>query len=164
MWAETRPDNADADYEHDLDAADGAMVELFADYDVWRVYIDPQQIEPLVERWQGRWGDKRIFTWLTNRPRQIAHAVRRYADALAARELSHDGGALLATHIANAVRRDVNSRDDDGRPLWTIAKDGRHSARKIDAAIAAVLAWEARSDALSAGALKPKKPATAVLL
>lgn len=34
-------------------------------------------------------------------------------------------------------------------------KDGRHSPRKIDAAMAAVLSWEARADAVAAGALKP---------
>ncbi|MDQ3722070.1 MAG: phage terminase family protein [Actinomycetota bacterium] len=152
VWAETRPEGAPEDYEHDLDAADGAMVELFERWQVWRAYIDPQWIEILVERWLGRWGDKRVFQWFTNRPRQIATAVRRYADALAAGELTHDGGELLAAHVTNAVRRDVNARDDDGRRLWTIAKAGRHSPRKIDAAMAAVLSWEARSDAKRDGA------------
>jgi hypothetical protein len=49
------------------------------------------------------------------------------------------------------VRRDVPHRDDSGRPLWTLAKDGRHSPRKIDAAMAAVLSWEARHDAKREG-------------
>ena len=46
----------------------------------------------------------------------------------------------------------MNVRDQDGRPLWTIAKDGRHSPRKIDAAMAGVLSWEARTDARREGA------------
>jgi len=47
------------------------------------------------------------------------------------------------------VRRNVNARDDDGRPLWTLAKSA--PGRKIDAAMALVLAWEARRDAVAAG-------------
>jgi hypothetical protein len=151
VWAETRPEHADDDYEHDLDAADGAMVETFSRFDVWRCYIDPQWIDPLVERWQGRWGDRKVLDWYTNRPRQASHAVARFADAIASGELSHDGDPILTAHVANAVRRDVPARDDSGRPLWTLAKDGRHSPRKIDAAMAAVLSWEARHDAKREG-------------
>jgi hypothetical protein len=36
--------------------------------------------------------------------------------------------------------------------MWTISKDRVDSPRKIDAAMAAVLSWEARGDAISSGA------------
>jgi hypothetical protein len=50
-----RPLSAPHDYEHPFDEVDGAMVDLFEEFDVWRVYIDPQYIDYLVEIWQGRW-------------------------------------------------------------------------------------------------------------
>lgn len=53
MWpvaVETRPEDADDEYRHDLDAIDGAVTDAFERYAVVRFYIDPQYIEPLVER------------------------------------------------------------------------------------------------------------------
>jgi phage terminase large subunit-like protein len=50
-------------------------------------------------------------------------------------QVGHDGDARLARHIANAVLRDTA---DGGY----ITKDGTNSPRKIDAAIAAVVAHE----------------------
>ena len=146
-----RPEHAGDDYEHDFELVDGAMVELFDRFDVWRVYCDPQRIEGLVERWQGRWTAKRVLEWHTNRPKQIAHAVRNYRVAVGAGDMTHDGDATFARHIANARKRQLDVKDDDGRPMWSLQKDRRGSPRKIDAAMAAVLAWEARGDAIAAG-------------
>jgi hypothetical protein len=42
--------------------------------------------------------------------------------------------------------------DDDGRPMWIIEKP--EERRKIDGAMAGCLSWEARRDALQAGAQK----------
>ena len=90
-----RPEHVDEDdYEHPLDDVDAVLVEAFERWEVWRVYVDPQHIETLLERWQGRWGDKRVLPWYTNRPRQIAAAVRNYEDAVGAGDLSHDGGDI----------------------------------------------------------------------
>jgi hypothetical protein len=153
-----RPELADDDYEHDFEAADGALIEAFERFNVWRVYIDPQRIEKLVERWQGRWnkGSKPVvIEWHTNRPKQICYAVRNYRAAQTAGDLTHDGDSVMAAHIANARKFATNVKDDDGRPMWTLSKDRPGSPNKIDAAMAGVLAWEARGDAIAAGA-KPK--------
>ncbi len=45
--------------------------------------------------------------------------------------------------------------DDDGRPMWVIEKP--ETRRKIDAAMAGCLAWEARRDAQQAGAKKKQR-------
>jgi hypothetical protein len=42
--------------------------------------------------------------------------------------------------------------------VWLIRKDRADSPRKIDLAMAAVLSWEARSDAVAAGVLAESKP------
>jgi hypothetical protein len=71
-----RPKDAPDDYEHPLADVDAALSETFRDFHVWRAYVDPQYIEDWVDRWRGRWGEKRVLEWRTNRPRQAAWAVR----------------------------------------------------------------------------------------
>jgi hypothetical protein len=148
-----RPVDAGDDYEHDLSAVDGAVTETLERFTVWRAYCDDQYIAHLIERWQNRFGERRFITWHTNRPRQIAWAVRRFEEAIAAGDLSHDANPVLAAHIRHARRRLVTVLDDNERQMHTLSKAAIKSPLKIDAAMAAVLSWEARSDALAAGAV-----------
>jgi hypothetical protein len=62
----------------------------------------------------------------------------------------------MARHMKNAVRSKVNVYDDDHRQMHTVSKDRPDSPRKIDAAPAAVISWEARQDAIAAG-VKPRR-------
>jgi hypothetical protein len=149
-----RPENAPDDYEHDFERADGALREAFERWNVWRVYIDPQRIEHLVERWSNRWAAKRIVEWLTYRPRHIAWAIREYEQAIGAGTLSHDGNPVFERHVGNARRRELTVKDDRERLMHTLSKDSIRSPRKIDAAMAAVLSWKARGDALEAGIVR----------
>jgi hypothetical protein len=149
-----RPEDAPDDYEHDFDRADGAVQGAFERFKVWRVYIDPQRIEHLVERWSNRWGSKRVVEWLTYRPRHIAWAIREYEQAIGAGTLSHDGNPAFERHVANARRRELTVKDDRERLMHTLSKDSIRSPRKIDAAMAAVLSWKARGDALEAGIVR----------
>jgi hypothetical protein len=147
-----RPDTAGDDYEHDFERADGVMIDAFDLFRVWRVYTDDQWITDLVDRWQGRWGEKRIVRWHTNRPRQMAWAVRNYTQAVGASDMSHDGHPVFARHIKNARRQKVNVLDDQNRQMHILAKDRPDSPRRKDVADAAVLSWECRGDAIAAGA------------
>jgi hypothetical protein len=149
-----RPEDAPDDYEHDLARADGAMREAFERFVVWRVYIDPQRIEHLVEQWANRWGAKRVVEWLTYRPRAIAWAIREFEQAIGSGSVSHDGNPVFERHVANARKRELTVRDDRERFMHTLSKDASRSPRKIDAAMAAVISWKARSDALEAGIVR----------
>lgn len=155
-----RPDDADDDYEHDFDAVDEAMLAAADRWTFWRVYVDPQHIGVLVDRWKGRWGDKTVLEWFTYRDRPIGFAVRAFAEAIGAGDLSHDGDPVFAQHVANAVKRPLRVRDNEGHPLFTLAKP--KDRRKIDAAMAAVLSWEARGDAIAAGAGEKKRKSRVV--
>ncbi len=146
-----RPEHAGADYEHDFDAVDGAMVEVFDRFHVWRAYVDPQWIDHLLDTWQGRWGDKRVVGWHTNRPRQMAWAVRNFTDALGNRDVPHDGDPVCLQHIKNAHRQAVNVLDDKQQKMHILAKDRPDSPRKIDGADASVVSWECRGDAIASG-------------
>lgn len=152
-----RPPAADDNYEHDFDAVDAAMIELFDRFQVWRVYIDPQKIETLVNRWAGRWGQTRILEWFTKRPTAMCWAVHNYQAAIAAGDLTHPGDEVMTRHIGNAVRVHKNVFDDEGRPLHWIEKPKVAGPPLcIDTAVAAVISWEARGDAIAAGA-RPKR-------
>lgn len=148
-----RPPDAGEDYEHDQARADGAMLDAFERFNVWRVYIDDQWIDHLVSLWMNRWGSKRIVVWHTYRPRQIAWAIREYEQAIASGDIAHDGSELFLRHIANARRRMLTVRDDHERFMHTLAKPADKSPLKIDAAMAAVLSWKACTDAREAGAV-----------
>ena len=148
-----RPADAGDDYEHDLEALDEAMLSAFEEFEVWRVYVDPQHIGTLVDRWQGRWGKDRVIEWFTYRDRPIGFAVRNFTVALNTGEVTNDGDPVHARHIAAAVKRPLRIRDDQRKPLHTLEKP--KDRRKIDASMGSVLSWEARGDAIAAGA-KPK--------
>jgi hypothetical protein len=155
-----RPDDAGPDYEHPKHEVDGVVQEAFETYSVWRLYADDQWIESLIERWQNRFGEKRVVVWRTNRPRQIAWAVRNFEQAIhsAEGELTHSGDETLTRHVQNSRKRKLTVDDDRQRPMHTLAKPAHHSPLKIDGAMAAVLAWEARGDAIAARVVQTYEP------
>ncbi len=156
-----RPAGAGPDYEHPLAEVKEAIRDLESRHHIWRAYCDPQYIETLVDELAGTYGEKRYVRWRTDRSRVMAHAVRKFASAIRSADFAHSGDLTLTQHIRNSRRRPARVLDDKGRPMWTIAKDGMNSPRKIDAAVASILAWEARNDAVAAGATVPKKRAAA---
>lgn len=147
-----RPAWAGEDYEHPFGEIDAAVQDAFDEWNVWRMYIDPQYIDYLVEIWHGRWGDKRVFTWPTNRLRPACWMIRNYTDAMVSGDVTHVGDEAFTRHVKNAVRRKQNVYDDDHRPMWTISKDRQDSPNKIDGAMGGALSWEARGDAIAADA------------
>lgn len=149
------PDFID-DWEVDIEAVNNVVEEAFRRWQVWRMYCDPPYWESLVAEWAGRFGEARVVEWWTNRRKAMAYAIKAYETAITAGELLHDGNPHLKRHIGNAVRKILNMRDEEGHPLWTIYKERPDSPHKIDAAMAAILSWEARSDALAAGQGKPR--------
>ena len=150
LWE--KPTELDVEYwEVDADDVDGAMAEAMETYQVWRAYCDPPYWETTVADWAGRFGKERVVEWWTNRPKQMAYAIKQFNTAVASGDLLHDGSADYRRHIGNAVRKYLRIRDEDGKPLWTIYKERSDSPHKIDAAMAGILSWEARNDALTAG-------------
>ena len=99
--------------------------------------------------WDERWPGK-VVEWPTRNLNRIYYAVRAYQEAIANGEIGHDGDSDFVRHITNAGRNEVNSMDEEGRKKFRLAKLAEH--RKYDAAIAAVLSWQARLDAIKKGA------------
>lgn len=140
-----------ATWEVPIREVDGIVADTFARYSVARMYCDPPKWESWIATWASRYGEKRVTEWWTNRRRPMAYAIRSYVGAIGAGELSHDGDKQFLTHLANARRLGTNLVDEQGVPLWILRKERPDSPNKIDAAMAAILSWEARNDALTAG-------------
>lgn len=143
------------DWEVPVEEVDGAVTDAFERWNVVRMYCDPPKWESWVAAWAGRYDDKRVVEWWTNRRRPMAYAIRSFVGAMDAGELSHDGDAQLADHIGNARQQSTNLVDEEEKPLSILRKERPDSPKKIDGAVAAILAWEARNDAIAAGAGGP---------
>lgn len=135
------------------------------EFTVVRAYGDPPHWASEIETWQRDYVDPRTrkpvwVAWETYRAKQMAEALDRFHTAVSTAtfiggelrsEISHDGDGRLAAHVANARRREDRSH-------LTIEK--RSQIEKIDLAVGAVLAYEARGDAIAAGVLKRKSTAS----
>jgi len=131
-----------------------AVRMAFSGYRVLGFYADPAKWETEVAAWEAEFGRRLLVRatqahpvewWMTGgRTTQIVKAVDALATAIREGQMSHDGAFALTRHMLNARRRTSPSG-------VTIAKEHPDSPRKIDAAVASVLAWQARLDAVAKG-------------
>jgi phage terminase large subunit-like protein len=152
LWEQPHGVEGDG-WEVPEEAVSSRMAEAFKTFNVWKLYADPPYWETTVDRWAGEFTQERVIEWSTNRDNHMAPAVRAFNNAIQDGELSHDGSPRFARHIGNCFRRVVNVRNDKGEwePYWVVYKERKNSPNKIDAAVAAILSWRARLDALSEG-------------
>lgn len=121
---------------------DAALAEAMERFRVVRGYFDPPLYQSEIDRWAREFGEKTVMRYYTARSRMMAAVERFRTDVLAGR-LRHTGDPDLARHVLNAQVREA-------RGGYWLAKSRPASPDKIDAAVAAVLAWEARADELAA--------------
>jgi hypothetical protein len=139
------------DWEVTDEQVDGAVDDAFSRFRVILFHADPPRFESNVARWSGKHGPKRVTEWYTNRPRPIGQAFRTFRTAQSTGELTHDGNETYQRQMGNARKGDLNQRDDDDTPLWTIYKPKPNSPHYIDLPMAGCLSWQARLDALARG-------------
>lgn len=131
-----------------------AVANAFKTWNVVGFYADPAKWESYVAGWEAKYGPKLkvqaagkahpIEWWMTGqRATKTVQALASFKDAVLDRDISYDGGLYLTRHILNARMR-------PSRSGVQIAKAHPDSPDKIDAAVAAVLAHEARLDAIAA--------------
>jgi phage terminase large subunit-like protein len=125
------------------------MEDMFEFYNVLKLYADPPYWQESISKWAGRW-EKRVVEWPTRNETHIYYALRAYSEAINMGEVGHDNNQALIDHIAASGKNLLNRYDDEGKQKYRLAK--RQRDKKIDAAMAAVLSWQARLDALSEGA------------
>jgi hypothetical protein len=138
---------------------DAVVAETFEAHNVVGFYADPAKWESYVADWEARYGKRLkvgrqghpVEWWMTGgRSGLIAKALDAFHTAVVEGEMSHSGSSVLTRHVLNA-RRKIRNR------TLQIAKQHPDSEDKIDAAVAAVLAWQARIDAVARGIGVAKK-------
>ncbi|MFF4557175.1 hypothetical protein [Streptomyces sp. NPDC001422] len=134
------------DWEVDVLAVEAAVKNAFETYKVEWFYGDPPYWQEAIGRWALEWGDDYVFEYWTNKPTRMVQAVERFRTATQVQDLKHDGDDDLTRHVLHAVTREVPQG-------ILITKDSPRSKRKIDLAVCAVLAFEARADAIADGRL-----------
>lgn len=153
LWERPKLLPTDQTWQVPADDVDRAVRDAFSVYDVWRLYADPAYWQSWLAAWRGEFGEERVIEWLTTRRLQMARAIEGFTTAIKTGTVSHEGHKDVTRHIANARREELKGyRDEQGKPLCLIRKERPDSPLKMDAAMASVLSWEARTDAIAAGA------------
>jgi hypothetical protein len=148
LWE--RPEHAPDDWEVDVLAVEAAVQKAFSTYRVEWMYADPPYWQENIGRWALEHGDDYVFEFWTNKPTRMTQAVERFRTAAMVGDLKHEDDPDLTRHVLNAVTREVPQG-------LLITKDSPRSRRKIDLAVCAVLALEARADAIADGRLQVRR-------
>lgn len=110
------------------------IASAFDRWDVVELAADPWGWRSELEEWGAAHGD-RVVEWNTAYARRMAPATDRFYAAVMEDHVTHDGDPILAAHMGNAVAKSTALGD-------LITKDRRGSTRKIDAAVAAIVAYD----------------------
>lgn len=131
-----------------------AVAQAFDYYRVGLMLCDPAKWWTEIEGWAERYGAERVLAFDTNSDKRMSAAVDRWLTGLREGTHTHDGDPLTDSHVKAAHKRKARASapDDDSRTLYTLTKGEDH--RKIDAAVADVLAYQAAMT-MSAPALQP---------
>lgn len=140
------------DWEVPEAEVDEAVRAAFTRWDVWKLYGDPPNWETHMAKWSGEYGEERVLRFRTNQWTKMAAACKNYRNAMMSGDLSHSGDRTLSSHIGHAHKLELRSLDEDRNKQWVIVKERKDSPSKIDAAVAGILSWQARTDALASGA------------
>jgi hypothetical protein len=120
-----------------------AVAEVFAQYRVARMYVDPRHWETQADQWALEHGEDVVVLWPTNAVARMFPALNRYLTDLVEGTTTHDDCQITRTHALNA--RKLAKPGDK----FILGKPSEH--QKIDALMADVLTHEAASDARSTG-------------
>lgn len=148
------PDGTEQGVNALREAVELTLFDLTSRYRLVRMYYDPPHWGEQGAKWQGTYGQQLVVPYWTNRDSPMTWAVHRWAEGIEEQTWLHSDDAEFRNQVVNAFKRitriivDVNT----GGYGWVIQKETPDSPKKIDAAIASVLAAEARTDALKSGA------------
>lgn len=133
-----KPVDAGDDWRVDILAVEEALRDACARWQVRIIGCDPF-------RWQRtiavlKEAGLPVVEWASHLPSKMVPACTVFYDAVKQKRLSHDGDPRLRNHLAHCVVK-IDSRGP------RITKDHKDSARRIDLAVAAVIAYELHLEA-----------------
>lgn len=154
-------------WQVDREAVDAAVAHAMRWFNVAGFYLDPPYWADYADVWHHEFAEKmqvkatvrRPLEWWTNRPTAVVAALQRFHEAVLEERLSYtpaEDRAGREAELALALQRHaLNARRAPSRAGLQIRKEFPKSPKKIDGVMAAVLAWEARGDAVAAGVKAP---------
>lgn len=156
-----RPEGV-ADWEVDRLDVDRTVRKAFAELDVVAFYADVKEFEQYIDSWAADFADRLLIdatvgkhahgvAWdMRAKVAEFTAAVERFEVDVIDLSCPHDGHEGLRRHMLNA-RRSPNKYGT------SISKEGRESPKKIDLAVCAIGARQARRDVISSGKLDKRK-------
>lgn len=112
-----------------------AVHKAFRKYWVQGLYCDPWGWRSEIELWAKVHGATKVLEYNTAYSGRMGPATDRLYQAVMAREVTHDGDERLSAHIDHCVAKATQQGD-------VVTKDKRGSPRKVDAAVAAIVAFD----------------------
>jgi phage terminase large subunit-like protein len=131
-----KPVDADDLWRVDIQDAEFEIAKFCGRYKVREVACDPFRWQRSMEVLQDQ--GIPIVEYPSTSARRMVASCARFFDAVTEGRLTHDGDPLVARHFTNAV-----IKIDNLGPR--IVKENRNSNRRIDAAVAAVIAYDRAS-------------------
>jgi phage terminase large subunit-like protein len=128
-----KPVDADDSWRVDIQDAEQAILDFCGRYKVREVACDPFRWQRSMEVLAD--AGVPIVEWPSTSAKRMVVGCAAFYDAVVEQRLTHDGNPLLARHLDNAV-----IKIDNLGPR--IVKENRSSLRRIDAAVAAVIAYD----------------------
>lgn len=115
-------------------------------------YADPgKDWRSHINAWEAKYGHRVQFKASPNHPFEwwmgggrsglVERAIEQFESAVKNGDLTHDGSSDLTRHMLNARRRLSHGK-------LALAKENDYSPNKIDAGVSAILAYQARLDAM----------------
>lgn len=157
-----RPGDAAGDWRVPTAEVDRVVRDAFSAYQVALLFADPYRWQDYLDVWAAEWPGK-VVEFPTNVEQRMDKAIERFTTAFAGGELGHDGSEVLSRHVKNAVlvkgsRKKPRPGEEVDIASHYIKMAKRGDGMWIDAAVAAVLAYAARGQAIEDGALAPPSP------
>lgn len=132
VW--TKPANAPDGWRVPRSEVMRTVESAMSRYSVKELACDPFEWRSECETWASKW-PRKVAEFPCSSWARMAPAVDRFTQAVMEGQLTHDGNRTLTEHVQNARLKSTPSGE-------VIVKDARNSPRKIDAAVAAIVALQ----------------------
>jgi hypothetical protein len=148
-----RPKDAPRDWRVPSDKVDTKVREVFGAYQVTVMFADPYRWQDYLDAWARDLGADRVVEFPTNQEQRMDAAIERFQTAFGNYEITHDGSRKLTQHFKNTVivkgaKKKARPGEETGLATHYLKLAKRGDGLWIDAAVAGVLAHEARAYAI----------------
>ena len=121
-------------WQVDHDEVEASVQSAFRRFRVKEMSADPPYWSQQLNRWAEQYGADTVLAFNTSVRKRMAQACSSFYQAATTESLTHDGHPGMERHVGNAVLKETAGGA-------YITKEAKQSPRKIDAAIAAVIAY-----------------------